>query len=126
MAKKLKPKPKMKSKNKNEDDGTEVYDDSDDEDWVEDETAAAAPSAAALAGTNQEVNPDEPVYGTPEETTDLPEPDRSEPPLRPEEQEPEPAGSDVSPNQAFNVKAGSFPEDRPDHDKPLKDKGKVD
>ena len=127
MTKKAKKKARSKQ-DERPDDGTAVYDeDDDDEDWVEDEQTASmtAPNdPAALVGTNQELNPDAPVYGPPEDTVDLPEPDRSEAPLRPEDQEPEPYGSDISPNQAFNVKAGSMPEDRPDHDKPIGEKGK--
>lgn len=121
---------RKKTKGKNADDGTEVYDETEDEqdekEWVEEPAGSmtAPTDPASLVGTNQEINPDAPVYGTPEETRDLPEPDTSEAPLRPEEQEPEPYGSDISPNQAFNVKAGSMPEDRPDHDKPIGEKGK--
>ena len=130
MTKKTKKKARSKKDEQDErpDDGTAVYDETeDDEDWVEDEQAVSttAPNdPAALIGTNQEVNPDEPVYGPPEDTIELPERDWSEPPLRPEDQAPEPYGYDISPNHFFNVKAQSMPEDRPDHDKPIADKGK--
>ena len=115
MTKKAKKKARSKKDEQDErpDDGTAVYDETeDDEDWVEDKQAASTTA------------PDEPVYGPPEDTIELPERDWSPPPLRPEDQAPEPYGYDISPNHFFNVKAQSMPEDRPDHDKPIADKGK--
>ena len=69
------------------DDGTEVYDESDDEeDWVEDEKAASAPVTAEVADY---------AGMTEEETREMPEAATTEAPPDPKDQPPVPKDYDV-------------------------------